>query len=159
MNLVVCDTGPINYLIQIEAIEVLPRLFDRILIPPSVHLELTSAAAPKIVQTWTRQLPSWGSVRNVDCILQETFPGLSPADVEVLSLAKEAGAAVVIDDLAARRAARVLMIPLVGTLGILELAAMKGLISLPDALARLRSTNIHLAQHLYDEILRRNGLK
>ena len=159
MNLVVCDTGPINYLIQVEAIEVLPRLFDRILIPPAVHLELNAAAAPELVQAWTGKLPPWCEVRNIDLILPETFPGLSTADIEVLSLAKGTGAFVLIDDLAARKAARSLTISLVGTLGILELAAMKGLLSLPDALSRLRHTNIHLAEHLYDEVLRRNGLK
>lgn len=159
MNLVVGDTGPINYLIQIDAIEVLPRLFDRMLVPSSVHLELRSAAAPELVQTWTGKLPSWCEIRHIDPFLPETFPGLSTADREVISLAKETGAFALIDDLAARKAARSLMIPLVGTLGILELAAMNGLISLPEALSRLRHTNIHLAEHLYDEVLRRNGLK
>ena len=77
----------------------------------------------------------------------------------MICLAKETGAFALIDDLAARKAARSLTIPLVGTLGILELAAMKGLISLPDALSRLRHTNIHLAESLYDDVLRRNGLK
>ena len=88
MNLVVGDTGPINYLIQIEAIEVLPRLFDRMLIPSSVHLELISSAAPEFVQAWTGKLPTWCEIRHVDLILPETFPGLSTADREVICLAK-----------------------------------------------------------------------
>ena len=36
MTIVVADTGPIHYLILIDAIETLPTLFDRIILPGSV---------------------------------------------------------------------------------------------------------------------------
>jgi len=35
MRLVVADTGPLNYLILIEAIDLLPKLFETIFIPTS----------------------------------------------------------------------------------------------------------------------------
>jgi predicted nucleic acid-binding protein len=44
--IVVSDTSPLNYLILIELHDLLPKLFDRILIPEAVHRELQSAAAP-----------------------------------------------------------------------------------------------------------------
>jgi len=37
--IVIADTGPINYLILIEKIDVLPKLYGRILVPPSVRGE------------------------------------------------------------------------------------------------------------------------
>jgi hypothetical protein len=37
---VVADTGPLNYLILIEAVELLPRLFSPILIPVGVMARL-----------------------------------------------------------------------------------------------------------------------
>lgn len=40
--IVVSDTSPINYLILIELQDLLPKLFDRILIPEAVHRELHS---------------------------------------------------------------------------------------------------------------------
>ena len=40
MTLVVADTGPINYLILIGEIDILPKLFDQIVIPSSVLAEL-----------------------------------------------------------------------------------------------------------------------
>jgi predicted nucleic acid-binding protein len=36
--IVIADTSPINYLVLIEQIEVLPTLYGQILIPPSVGL-------------------------------------------------------------------------------------------------------------------------
>jgi predicted nucleic acid-binding protein len=38
--IVVSDTSPINYLVLIELQDLLPKLFDRILIPEAVHREL-----------------------------------------------------------------------------------------------------------------------
>lgn len=40
MILVVADTSPLNYLILIEAIQVLPRLYGRIVIPTEVFREV-----------------------------------------------------------------------------------------------------------------------
>lgn len=39
---VVSDTSPINYLVLIELQDLLPKLFDRILIPEAVRGELQS---------------------------------------------------------------------------------------------------------------------
>jgi predicted nucleic acid-binding protein len=36
MILVVADTGPLHYLVVIESIELLPRLYERIVIPSEV---------------------------------------------------------------------------------------------------------------------------
>jgi len=44
---VVADTGPLNYLVQIDAIRVLPKLFDRIIVPTSVHEE--AIGAPRLL--------------------------------------------------------------------------------------------------------------
>ena len=46
MIVVVADTSPLNYLVQIECHEVLPALFDRIFIPRAVIDELAHARTP-----------------------------------------------------------------------------------------------------------------
>jgi predicted nucleic acid-binding protein len=43
---VVADTSPINYLIAIAQIGVLPKLYTAVLIPPTVKKELEYRAAP-----------------------------------------------------------------------------------------------------------------
>lgn len=48
--IVVADTSPINYLIQIEQVSVLSRLYGRVLIPPAVFQELTHPSAPSEVR-------------------------------------------------------------------------------------------------------------
>ena len=50
--LIVADTSPLNYLILIESVHVLPSLYGRILIPPEVLGELRDAAGPQAVQGW-----------------------------------------------------------------------------------------------------------
>src|SRR5216684_571006 len=53
-RLVVADTGPLNYLVLIEAIDVLPRLFEQILVPAAVYDELAHADAPAPVRALYR---------------------------------------------------------------------------------------------------------
>jgi predicted nucleic acid-binding protein len=50
MRLVVADTGPLNYLILIDAIDVLPNLFETIFMPVAVRDELAHADAPAPVR-------------------------------------------------------------------------------------------------------------
>jgi len=157
MKRLVCDTGPLNYLIQIEAVELLPVIFQEILIPDSVYHELMASAAPAQVRAWSRQLPSWCLIHTGIRKLEGDFYGLSEADLEVLSIAREINASVLLDDLAARKAARHLGLPLLGTLGLLELAAKRKLLSLAAAVSRLRQTNIRISEDLYNEVLRRSN--
>jgi len=63
MRLVVADTGPINYLVLIGAIGVLPELFEKIFVPAAVHDELIHADAPARVREWIVQRPDWLEVR------------------------------------------------------------------------------------------------
>lgn len=50
MILIVSDTGPINYLILIGHIEMLPALGERVVLPAGVHHELLDADAPGAVR-------------------------------------------------------------------------------------------------------------
>ena len=54
---VVADTSPINYLVLIAQIDLLARLYTRILIPPAVLAELKHALAPKPVRDWADHAP------------------------------------------------------------------------------------------------------
>ena len=64
--IVVSDTSPINYLILIEQINLLPELFGEIIIPQAVKIELSDLAAPDPVQTWINQSPEWLKIQLVD---------------------------------------------------------------------------------------------
>lgn len=59
--IVIAHTSPLSYLIQIGQIDVLPKLYKRILIPPAVLAELNNPIAPKGVRAWI----SWPAERLV----------------------------------------------------------------------------------------------
>jgi predicted nucleic acid-binding protein len=58
--IVVSDTSPINYLVLIEFQDLLPKLFDRVLIPEAVHRELQSDAAPDPIKRFLAEAPLGG---------------------------------------------------------------------------------------------------
>src|SRR4051812_43006999 len=59
MRLVVADTGPLNYLVIIGQVAILPALFERIFVPQIVQNELRHNEAPDSVRRWIAAPPSW----------------------------------------------------------------------------------------------------
>ena len=57
--IVVSNTSPLNYLILVEAVHLLPALFGSIIIPLAVHDELSDRLAPDPVRHWIMQKPDW----------------------------------------------------------------------------------------------------
>ncbi len=57
--IVVADTSPINYLLLIDYIALLPHFYGHILIPPGVWEELEDARSPEIVRKWIAKAPAW----------------------------------------------------------------------------------------------------
>ena len=65
MRLIVADTSPLVYLVLIDHIDILPQLFETILVPDAVHAELQNPLAPAAVQDWAAALPSWVEAKQV----------------------------------------------------------------------------------------------
>ena len=65
MIVVVADTSPLNYLVQIHCEHVLPTLYERVLVPAAVVQELDHPGAVVAVRAWLSRVPSWLVVRNV----------------------------------------------------------------------------------------------
>ena len=61
--LVIADTSPLNYLILIDALEFLPRLYPQVILPRGAWQELQNADAPPPVKLWAQALPDWIEVR------------------------------------------------------------------------------------------------
>ena len=152
---IVADTGPLNYLIQIEAIWILEHLFTEVIIPAGVIKELMAEAAPVAVRKWALDLPLWCSVHPASEKRLAPIPGLSSVDLEVLALARANQDAVILDDFAARNAAKQLGLKIIGTLGVVELAAARKLVNLSQTIAKLKQTNIRISDELYAAALAR----
>jgi predicted nucleic acid-binding protein len=56
--IVVSDASPVNYLVLIDAISVLPALFGEVFIPRAVWSELCSNDSPPMVRGWAVSLGS-----------------------------------------------------------------------------------------------------
>ena len=68
MTIVVSDTSPINDLLLVDRIDVLPQLFDRVAIPEAVRDEMLDPDAPDVLRRWIADAPSWLEVRRVGAI-------------------------------------------------------------------------------------------
>ena len=148
----VADTGPICYLVLIGEVELLPTLFGRIYIPNVVADELDAIRAPGQVRDWIAERPSWLSVDPT--VWSNRNPRLDAGEEAAIELAGKIGASILlIDDRAGARAAMSAGLEAFGTLGILDRASKRGLIDLPDALAKLLRTNFRVRRELIEALL------
>ena len=63
MRLVIADTSPVNYLLLIGFIDILPALFDKVILPDAVRDELGHPKAPFVVRNWIAAPPVWVDIR------------------------------------------------------------------------------------------------
>ncbi len=70
----VSNTSSINYLILIEQVDLLPAIFQEIVIPQVVYHELSDEAAPPQVKTWLANRPEWLKVIKRNYSLSTTAP-------------------------------------------------------------------------------------
>jgi predicted nucleic acid-binding protein len=156
MQVVVADTGPLNYLVLIDAVDVLPKLFNRIIVPDAVYDELTKDGTPAVVRTWIAQAPPWLEVqpdpdRSPDSVVATV---LDEGECAAIALAVAIGADLILmDDRDGVAFARAQGFAVTGTLGVLDLAAQRGLIDLAQAFTRLKATSFHYRQGLLDALL------
>jgi len=158
MRVVVADTSPLNYLTLIDAVDLLPRLFDRVFVPAAVYDELTDDGAPAVVRAWIAQAPPWLEVKpNPDSSSDDAVAmALDDGERAAVELAGAIGADLILmDDRDGAAFARAKGFAVTGTLGVLDLAARRGLIDLPQAFARLKATSFHYRQGLLDALLAR----
>jgi predicted nucleic acid-binding protein len=52
----VSDTSPLCYLILIDEVDILPKLYSRVAAPPAVIAELLHKDAPQVVRDWAANL-------------------------------------------------------------------------------------------------------
>jgi predicted nucleic acid-binding protein len=158
MRLVVADTRPVRYLIAIEQIDLLPRLFGSVAVPSVVAEELLHPSAPRSVRAWMGRPPGRFHVRHGYDDEHSDLEGLDRGEraAIVLGVALKADL-MLVDD---RRGAAVALkkgFPVLGTLGVLDLAAEQGHVNLNDALDRLRRTNFRYRPELFDVLIRKHS--
>lgn len=156
--IIVSDTGPLHYLIQIGEIDVLKTLAGRVLIPQAVYDELQAPNTPHQVKEWIDSRPAWIEVRQATTSLFTPQKKIGKGETEAIALAIELKVdALLIDDGDGIKEARRLQIPTLRLFTLLERAAEKELLDLNEAVAKMRKTNFHLPPtELIDAMLERD---
>src|ERR1700686_1568839 len=100
MRVVVADATPLNYLILIDAVDVLSRLFERIHVPVEVRDELSCEATPRLVRTWGQRPPDWLEVLAAPAVSPEdsALQALDPGERAAIVLAESIRADLVLID-------------------------------------------------------------
>lgn len=158
MQPVVAETGPLHYLVLTNAVDILPKLFARVLVPDAVVVELSHPATPLAVRMWLQAAPPW-----LDCRPNASTPAgdslrRGAGEREAIGLAESVGAQMVlIDDRAGVASARSRGLETIGTLGVMVRAAQLNLLDLRQALAGLRATNFRCRPEMLDALVMRHG--
>ena len=152
--IVIADSTPLHYLILIHQTDLLPQLFDRILIPPAVFGELQHQDTPEAIRSWIVDPPSWLQIQALRTTPDAGLGHLDAGEREAIALAEELQAdQLLLDDADARREATRRNLPFIGTLGLLREAARRELLDLRAVLARLQQTSFYVHPDLIESLL------
>jgi predicted nucleic acid-binding protein len=136
--IVVADTSPLNYLVQIECDVLLSRLFGQIIVPAGVMRELRHPAAPESVRRWLARVPDWVKVVETSAPPDSQLEYLGRGEREAIQLCGELKAdLLLIDERKGRQEARRRGFRTTGTLGVLLSAAELGIIDAEPKYRRL----------------------
>ena len=148
----VSNSSPLIALAAIDRLELLPALFQSIVIPPAVAHEIRRSVPLPV---------AWLQIRTLEGPLPETVLRRSLADGEreAIALALETRPdGIILDDLPARRVAHAAGLNVIGTLGVLLGAKRAGLLpAIRRELDGLVRTSFFLSPQLYTELLQAAG--
>ena len=155
MKVVIADTSPVNYLVLIDTIEVLPRLYRRIVIPGEVLAEIPGTLPS--VAAWAAARPDWLEVQHAPSTVDQALQDLDSGEQAAIILAeRHSDVLLLIDDSSGRAEASLRGIPTIGTLGVLRAAAVERFIDLPSALGRLLATNFRAPRSVIADLMNEN---
>ena len=155
MIVVVADTSPLNYLIQIGCHGVLPILFGQVFVPAAVLEDLQHTGSPVVVQDFVHAMPQWIVVRRVRLTADPTLAMLDPGEREAIQLAKDEHAELLLmDERTGVRLARQQGLKVLGTLGVLVQAAQRGLVDIETTFAALRATDFRCTPQVFEQAKR-----
>ena len=122
--------------------------------PEAVASELSNAAAPRVVSEWIAAPPSWLEVRPVATeVLGAITDDLDLGERAAIALAGAMRAdLLLIDEATGRAGAKRRHLRVTGGLGVLRSRAERGLVNVPDLLARLKTTSFYLDDALVSRV-------
>jgi len=155
---VIANNTPLVALWVLGRLDLLRDLYGEVWIPQAIHDEFL-ATERALRESALQNAPWVKPVALANPQRARVYVGLDQGEAEVLALAEERSARLVImDEMRGRRYARRLGLPLTGTLGLLLLAKEQGLIPrVAPLLTELQNAGLYLAPDLVSAVLRRAG--
>lgn len=151
--IVVSDTSPLTALLTVGQSDILPKLFDEVIVPEAVRVELLRSHP---------RLPEWLHVAGVKdtARVKQYLESVDVGEAEAIELALELRAdRLLIDERKGRNLAVQEGLSVIGLLGVVLLAKRKGLI--PSARALLQrmddEAGIYLSAEIRDAALKSVG--
>ena len=159
--IVISDTSCLCYLARLGCAAVLEKLYDQVFIPPTVAAELIAGVVthPEIDSLLAEP---WLQVRTLEHPpVAGDFPqNIDAGEAQAIRLAQEMRADfLLIDDLAGRRMASDMGIPIIGILGMFSEARRQGLIGplRPLFIKLVDALGFRVAPHIIEAILKEVG--
>ena len=155
----ICNASPLIFLARGRHLPLLAHFYSSVLLPIPVADEL-AARGPEDETVRTLQQTTWLQTAPAEHVPDSVASwGLGPGESAVVALALVTpGCEALIDDLAGRRCAASLGVPVRGTLGIVLLAKKRGIVpAARPVLEELIEGGMYLSRHVLDEALRRVG--
>lgn len=147
-KIVIADTSCFVLLEKINALAILHQLYATVFI------------TPEIAKEYADPLPDWVTVQPADHSLIEKFQQyVDEGEASAIALASEIPCDyIIVDDLAARKLAEMLGLPIKGTVGVLLSAKQNGIIPLfRPYLELIQQTNFRLSSQLAEQFIRDAG--
>jgi predicted nucleic acid-binding protein len=156
---IIIDSSPLIALFRSHQAQLLAQLFTNIWVPNAVWEEVSNnehhdlASQGLINTTWLKRV----NVTDIPDIISQRNLGLGESEVLAFALNLKSAHAM-IDDLAARRCAKMLGIATLGTGGMLVIAKQRGIISsVGEALQALRAAGMWLSDDLVQMLTEKAG--
>ena len=161
-RLVVADTGPLIGLARVDKLDLLRRLYGRVVVPPAVREELgIDSGHPGASVLSAAFKERWITVqRSRDLVVATELTGLlDPGEAQAIALAEQwAARFLLIDDAKGRKLAHRRGVPVIGVAGVLLAAKSKGILALvAPVLGDLSSAGYRLSSRLLDGVLSQAG--
>ena len=122
--------------------------------------ELRAEKAPVPARQWITCPPQWLQIQRIAVHPDLALTELDPGECEAIALAEELRAdALIIDEKSGRREAERRKLRVIGTLRVLDDAAVAGLVDLPTALSRLQAFGFYVDTKLLQFLLDRDSAR
>ena len=152
--IVVSDNSVLSCLAEMGELDLLRRLYGKVVVTETIRLEAVHPGAPESLKRFFSTKPDWVSVIPDQMPYLEETAALDAGEASAITLAWQhrASSLLILDEKRGRRVASALGLEITGTAGLLMDAASEGLIDFEDALRRLAATGFRLSDRILETL-------